>query len=237
MPSTDTVVAATVAEPPPPVTSAPPERERFQDQVLRITRGRYMEGRCRKAQYPGWEGFPLRRCRYSVPDVLGHKSTEVIMLNPRARQLARWMNNACEGRAEGCQSLLAERILLQSSAQFVVAGVVLEDMRPVDRHYEMYCFRHGVRVDVAGFPTQSTERPNQDHVRTCLDGELVSATSFARIAGTTPGEYRAHGGTAEVGADGAPTSAWLDVVRQSYQSAWHSRRNTLIDAWVAAHLE
>ncbi len=196
-----------------------------------------MEGRCRKTSYRGWEGFPLKRCRYAVPDAGGHKSTTVIMLNPSAGKLARWITSACRERGDGCVSQLTERILYQSSAQFPVAGIVLEDIRPTDKRFEMYCFRDGVRVDVEGFETRSMDRPNDGHVRACLDGELIRPTSFARIAGTTPGEYRAAGGQEAVGIDGAPTARWLDVTRTSYQSAWRSQHNELLRAWVSAHLK
>lgn len=195
-----------------------------------------MEGRCRKGSHPGWEGFPLKRCRYVVPDVTGHKATEVILLNPSSRRLARWIASACKAGPSDCADRLAERILWQSGAQFPVAGIVLEDMRPADGHYEMYCFRDGVRIEVAGFPTASTERPTPAHFDTCVTGELLEPTSFARIAGTTPDEYLAAGGREAVGRDGAPTARWLAVTRSLYQAAWRSDDNPLLHAWVAANL-
>lgn len=206
-------------------------------QRLRQLRGaRYMEGRCRKGSFPGWEDFPLKRCRYVVPDVTGHKATEVILLNPSSKRLARWIESACQGGPSPCRDVLAERILWQSGAQFPVAGIVLEDMRPVDGQYEMYCFRDGVRVEVVGFETQSTERPTTAHFDSCVTGELVKPTSFARIAGTTPGEYLAAGGKEAVGRDGAPTARWLEVTRSLYQAAWRGDHNPLLDAWVAANV-
>jgi hypothetical protein len=219
-------------------SSGPPKKNgtSLRERLVRLTKSRYMEGRCRKTTHPGWEGFPLRRCRYSVPDATGHKTTTVIMLNPSAKNLYRWIRSACDGRGDGCEDELTERILYQSSAQFPVAGIVLEDIRPTDKHFEMYCFRDGVRVEVEGFETQSTDRPTEAHYQACLSGKLIAPTSFARIAGTTPRQYRAAGGEEPVGENGAPTATWLDVTRRLYQQAWRSRDNPLLDAWVAANL-
>ncbi len=220
----------------PPGSTRPAGAASWRRRLKVAAASRYLEGRCKKGSYPGWDGFPLRRCRYAVPDTTGHKSTEVIVLNPSAGRLARWIRSACRGHGDDCPERLTERILVQSSAQFPVAGVVLEDIRPTDGHYEMYCFRHGVRVEVVGFDTQSTERPTAEHVRTCLEGELTRATSFARIAGTTPNDYRAWGGTEAVGEDGAPTLAWLDTTRALYQAAWQSEDNALLAAWVVRNI-
>lgn len=193
-----------------------------------------MEGRCKRVKHRGWEDYPTKRCTYTVPDRSGAKSASVILLNPSAKRLARWIRAACEDRAPGCEDTVVERILYQSSAQFPVAGIVLEDIRPADRRFEMYCFRDGVRVEVEGFETLSTERPDASHFETCLEGKLIAPTSFARIAGTTPGQYRAAGGQEAVGVDGHPTALWIDVTRTLYQAAWNGERNALIDAWVRA---
>ncbi len=230
-PSSDAVLSVAPVPTAQPVRTAKARKVSLKKRLRRITRGRYMEGTCRKGAFRGWEGFPLKRCRYAVPDVTGHKSTEVIMLNPSAKRLARWIDSACDGDA-ACIDTLVERILWQSSAQFPVAGIVLEDIRPRDGHFEMYCFRDGVRVEVVGFETKSTARPTDDHVDSCLRGELIQPTSFARIAGTTPAQYLASGGREAVIEEGRPTAIWLDVTRTLYQAAWESSRNALIDAWV-----
>jgi hypothetical protein len=205
--------------------------------LRQVTQGRYMEGSCRRGSYPGWEGFPLKRCRYSVPDRAGAKSAEVIMLNPSAKKLTRWIERACAGVAaarDTCVEALAERVIVQSSAQYPVAGIVLEDIRPADGAYEMYCFRHGVRVEIAGFVTASTDRPSADTMSLCLEGALERPTAFARIAGTTPAQYLAAGGALAVGSDAAPTPAWLEASRTLYQEAWRSDDNRLLSAWARA---
>lgn len=213
-------------------------KKALRKKLERITAGRYLEGSCRRGVYPGWEGFPVRRCRYSVAEEGGHKSTEVLLLDPSAKKLARWIERACEKvKTPGCPDALVERILWQSSAQFPVAGIVLEDIRPGDGRYEMYCFRHGVRVQVVGFPTLSTDRPDDTHLGACLEGALIAPTAFARIAGTTPAQYRAAGGTIDVGSDTAPTARWLDVSRELYQAAWRGDDNALIEAWALANLK
>ncbi len=57
---------------------------------------RYMEKNCEPVEYPGWDGFPLLKCRYEVEDRGGvQKAAEVILLNPSPQQLARWVVFAC----------------------------------------------------------------------------------------------------------------------------------------------
>jgi hypothetical protein len=198
-----------------------------------------MEGACKDASYPGWEGLPLERCRYAVPERGGRKYAEVIMLNPSKKKLRRWIDNACRaalGEADAtCRDRLRQRVLVQSGGQFPVAGIVLEDIRPTDGRYEAYCFRHGVTVEVEGFPHASTDPPTESTLAACLEGRVTRPRTFARLAGTAPSEYRAHGGSVDVGTDAHPTMAWLDVSRELYVKAWRSKHNELMEAWAKAH--
>src|SRR3569833_1229849 len=57
---------------------------------------RYMEsGEGRPVTIPGWEGLPTRRYTYSVKDKDGTaKSADVVLLDPSADQVARWIVQA-----------------------------------------------------------------------------------------------------------------------------------------------
>jgi hypothetical protein len=62
----------------------------------------YMAQACEAASYPNWEGFPLRKCQYSVTDAEGtHKSATVILLLPSPERLARCVVYACMEIGEG----------------------------------------------------------------------------------------------------------------------------------------
>src|SRR6267378_1978008 len=71
--------------------------QRLEDKFTKtLNRSRYMETNCVPTTYPGWNGFPLSECSYSVKDKNGtSKSAKVIMLNPSMKQLARWIVDAC----------------------------------------------------------------------------------------------------------------------------------------------
>jgi hypothetical protein len=56
------------------------------------------------------------------------------------------------------------------------------------------------------------------------------------VVSTSRENYRANGGTADVGTSSQRKLLWLDVVRQLYQEAWGSDRNELIVAWARTHL-
>ena len=63
----------------------------------RLAQARYMEVNPKPVVVPGWEGFPTMQCAYSVEDkaLNTNKTAVVILLDPEARRLARWMVNAC----------------------------------------------------------------------------------------------------------------------------------------------
>lgn len=192
----------------------------------------YMEGSSEPVTYPGWEGFPTRRHRYRTDD---GKTAEVIMCNPNARQLARWIVNTCllvKGNAEERHTdKLSRHILLQSGAQFPVAGIVLETMG--GGGHAMYAFREGVTVEIPGIQNGSRSQPRAEQIADALDSAIVplSAKTFARIQSTTRTQYHAAGGT-------EPTEgrAWLTVSRKLYQNAWGNDRNELMIAWAKQNL-
>lgn len=204
---------------------------------------RYMEKNCQATTYPGWEGYPLIRCRYEVSDAdERNKSAEVIMLNPSPQTLAAWIVDAClvvSGGAEsGCTERLSRRILEQSGGQFPVAGIVFEDILPADGIYEMYCFRDGVTVGVEGVAHRGTHQPTDEEIRASLFGQVLWSGAFARLQGTTREEYRENGGAVDVGDSSRSNRklVWLQVVRAQYQAAWDDGRNELLIAWARGNL-
>lgn len=212
------------------------------DQIAaRLKSARYMEGSaagaCSAANPSGWEGFAVQDCRYEVRDRDGtRKPGRVFMLNPTALQLARWLRTSCSDAGyladSQCISRLFSRVILQSGGQFVVAGAVWEDLYPPLGQHEAYAFRDGVTVRVPGH-SNGAAGPLSDAQLQALLEAVPTATStgaYARVAGTTRSQYQSAGGTSEVAG-----LAWLDVVRQQYQAAWGSDRNSLITAWLKSN--
>ncbi|PKO15051.1 hypothetical protein CVU37_13695 [candidate division BRC1 bacterium HGW-BRC1-1] len=208
----------------------------------RLLKSRYMEKNCTPTTYPGWEGFPLQHCTYEVRDKDGlTKCAEVIMLNPSSDQLARWIVDAC-AKVRGVLQpddlrRVFKHVLGQSGGQFLVAGVVYEDIIPADGTYELYAFRNGVTVKIEGLEHRTTSTLTVDQIQRSLHGKVVHVFRYGRIQSTTPGQYKRNGGALEVGTDEAPGPLWPDAIRQAYQAAWGQDRNELMEAWVKDNLK
>lgn len=209
----------------------------------RLRGARYMEQNCEPATYAGYDGLPLVKCSYTVRDGGGlRKTATVIMLNPTVEQIARWVVHAClqvKGSAEPLYTdKLFNQILTQSGGQFPVAGIVFEDILPADGVNEIYCFRDGVTIRVDGVPHRGTSQPTGAEITKSLTGEVQSSFVYARLQGTTREQYRANGGTVDVGtsAVGQRKLSWLAVSRDSYKAAWGRDRNELMIAWARANL-
>jgi hypothetical protein len=160
------------------------------------------------------------------------------MLNPDARQLARWIVTAClEAKGsvdEASTHKLANHIISQSGAQFPVRGVVYEDILPANGINEVYCFMDGVTVKINGVDHRGEKQPSPEQMKKALNAALADVTwvgKYARLQSTTREDYRKAGGKEDV-----EGTAWLDVNRKLYQAAWKSARNELMIAWVKAHL-
>jgi hypothetical protein len=211
------------------------------ERFFEASRGaRYMEENCAAATYPGWDGFPLQRCRYTVRNRDGTRRTgTVILLNGTPRQLARWVVHTCRevkgNTGARCTGRLARHIIGQSGAQFPVAGIVYEDILPSDGRQEAYVFRDGVTVGVRGFEHRMTRPPTAAEVDSALTGTVLRSFRFARIQSTTREQYRANGGTDDVGTDSDRKLRWLRTVREAYQAAWDQDRNELMIAWARAN--
>lgn len=211
--------------------------------AARLAAARYMEQDCRPAERAGYEGLPLVRCDYAVRDRGGaSKRATVLMLNPSAERLARWVVDAClRARGEAAPrhtDKLFEHVIGQSGGQFPVAGIVFEDILPADGVQEIYCFRDGVTVRVEGVRHRGTGAPTAAELESALGGRVTSSFRYARLQSTTREQYRANGGTVDVGtsADGERKLSWLDVTRDLYKAAWGGDHNELMVAWARANL-
>ena len=200
-----------------------------------IVTGRYMEediqGHCSDASFPNWEEFHLSKCTYSQFDknVQGNaKTATVIMLNPEKEVLAKWIVASClivkgHGNVDNCMVQLAKAIIEASGSQFVVAGIVLEDIHPTDDVQEAYTFREGVTVTVKDGLSVGFKGPFGDNERKiAIDPDkTVLATASqkgpARVQSTWRVMYTAYMGQQAKDVSG---TKWLDVVRELYQDAW-----------------
>lgn len=205
-----------------------------------ILSGRYMEedveGGCKEATLPGWGNFSLRQCTYRQPDKGagdGHKTASVIMLNPGRQVLASWIIASCRivmggSVIDACVNKLAWAIIDASGSQFVVAGLVLEDMKNVGVQHA-YAFRDGVTVSIEGAPSPGyTGSIDNSALAAALDpNRRVLATASidapARLQSTTRSMYRAYAGPSGQDVTGVK---WLAVVRATYQDAWMRAHNS-----------
>lgn len=187
--------------------------------------GRYMEHNCAsELSYPNYEGLPVQRCEYEAEGI----TAVVWMLNADAERLARWTITACQDAGlsdlRTCARRLKSHIWEQSNGQFPVAGYVVEGV--------CYQFRDGVTVETENSSTQPIG--GRCSPESAADEPVTVSKRYARIASTTREQYRAAGGTEDVGST-TPVSArklkWLEVVRALYKQAWTSDRNQLISAW------
>ncbi|EEF62879.1 hypothetical protein [Pedosphaera parvula] len=211
-----------------------------QELAPRLARSRYMEANPQKVTVPGWENFPTIKYTYTLNDKATgtNKTVSVIMLNPDAQLLARWIVTACfevKGSADtNLTKKLTDRIISQSGGQFPVRGIVYEDILPANGIHEVYCFMDGVTVKVNGVDHRSEKQSSPDQMNKALQATKADVTwvgKYARIQGTTREEYQQAGGKENV-----QDAAWLDISRKLYQQAWNSDRNELLIAWARVNL-
>ncbi len=216
-----------------------PEARRFAHWLKpRLKSVRYLEsGQCETVEYPEWTGYPTTKCTYEISDKRGKRIGTVVLLDPDANRLARWIIFACHVAGNGMSIRSCERKLWNiindaSNAQFPVAGVVYEDIAPADGKWEAYCFRDGITVDLdprARCNTAEGADPDQDALRVnlALDSAIPPkvAKIYGRIQNTSRQDYLAAGGRLPV--EGL---AWLAAVKAEYESAWTSDKNVLVIA-------
>jgi hypothetical protein len=181
-------------------------------------------GKCESPirNYARWKGFPVQRCEWKDIGI----TVSTYMLNPSKGQMAAWVTTACREvgatKMNSCIDILIDEIKNASSmGVFPIAGFLPES----HGGNRCYLFRDGVTVYTKGYPAAQ--------IGSCPAGDfhfepVLRAKKFARIASTTREEYRAAGGSREVGK--VDDVRWLDAVREAYQAAWTSPRNLLIVA-------
>lgn len=222
-------------------TNAPALIENLAAQLApRLAKSRYMEVDPKPVTVPGWEGFPTMQCVYSVQDkaLYTNKTAAVILLDPDAHRLARWIVNACISTkgyvTTNDLKKLADHIMGQSGGQYPLRGIVYEDILPPNGIHEIYCFRDGVTVKINGVDHRSEKQPTAEQIEKSLTAPLSDVTwvgKYARIQSTTREQYKAAGGTEDV-----EGTKWLEVSRRLYQKAWNSETNELMNAWAKANL-
>lgn len=196
---------------------------------------------------PGWEGFPVKLYEYQTGKDLytgKPKTGKVYLLNPSAEKLATWVATACWEVKQSLDTAYTFKLLnwidYQSNAQFPVKGVVYEDQYTKD-FQEPYVFKDGVTVyikDSTLWPLDKTCTPEQldFYLRISNDDLKPQTGQYGRISSTTREDYKASGGTEDVGSKDDRKQKWLEIVRELYKKAWNSDRNELIILWAKNHL-
>jgi hypothetical protein len=210
-------------------------------QALIDAGGRYLEGDCQPPDlaFPGYLGFPVRECFYKSLGLSGR----VYLLDPDARQLARWTVSACASfataRQKPCIRAVIKQIWSQSNAQFPVAGVVIEPQSIIGGSNGVgvnFEFRDGVTVKTAMQLNGTTKQLSARELEGVIGSEVLSSKIYGRPIGATREIYKAAGGQLDVGAS-SPSSArkltWLKAVADAHKVAWNSDHHFMIDAWAA----
>ena len=195
----------------------------------------------------GWEGYPVELYEYYTgydSTACAPKKGKVYLLNPSAEQMARWIMTACWEASGTMDFLYTERIRQyiahQSGGQFPVSGVVYEAMYKRGDYYP-YLFKDGVTVYLADSTYFAKDKhPDEEmldfYLRMRYEDLKPSTGRYARISSTTREQYKAAGGTEDVGTSEDRRQEWLRVVREIYKKAWKSDRNELISAWAKAYI-
>jgi hypothetical protein len=204
---------------------------------------RYMEGErvTVDSQFPRWEGFPVTHYRYSVYDKVNHikRTSEVLLLDPTDDQLAVWIASALLEvkhvvNDRDTASIVAE-LRDDSGGQFPIAGVVYEDMSSDNRDapQEIYCFRDGVTVSIAGLTNGEAAQVTDSMLKKALDPStpIVRSGKYARFVNTQRQDYVAY--THKSYPDAV---RFVDLSRTLYQEAWKGNRNAMMVFWVYSHL-
>lgn len=195
-----------------------------------VSWGQYMHKACHPLEVPNWKGFDTEKCSYNSPSGFG--VVPVVMLNPSAKRLSRWITTACADAKlpdiPRCAERVALQIKCQSNNQFPVAGLVDEGA--------LYIFRDGVTVSVEGIDTGGNiglnRPPTKNENVLSLSGNVSKVHSYARVVGTSRHEF-ANFTNQDLSV--VDNLRWMTVIREEYQQAWNSKRNRLMSAWAASH--
>lgn len=183
---------------------------------------------------PGWEGYPVQLYEYTVKDKKDSLlTTRVYLLNASAGTIARWVIAAdylVNGKYdERHADTIIHYINDASNAQFVVRGIVYEDMDG-DGIQDAYAFFDGVTVKHKDYPVVTPQRATSTELQLLLSmtiNDVDKAKLYGRIISTTREQYNAL--FPQTDTQGI---AWCTVLRQEYKKAMRSDINYLINAWV-----
>jgi hypothetical protein len=202
----------------------------------------------------GWSAFPTELWEYAADDSTQKrpKLAQVVLLNPTSTQVAKWVATTCRRLKENADDypepietyaeLLVGQIWDASNAQFPVAGIVYENLDHPDNINEIYCFRDGVTVGLAGITDDPKHRskyidpPTAQQVQSALhpdDAKITWIGMKARIQSTDRQDYPEGG---DFGTDFPKTAVnlpWVATSKKCYQDAWNSAdgQNELMFAW------
>jgi hypothetical protein len=193
-------------------------------------------GKCKPVAAKGYEGLPTKRCTYSQ----GKLSADVILLDPDAVQLTRWVVFTCQGLAStdhakssmiACSRKLLTQIRNQSSGHFPVAGVVMENGKA-------YAFRDGITIQVGSFRNGTARQLTQEQIEDAISGPVIGWGRFARLQATTYENYRMYGRqidgvTQKLVDDSALT--FPELIGQRWRNDLGHNMNSLLQAWACAN--
>ena len=211
------------------------------EQLVGQAYGIYMADSCERRVHSDWQGYPVERCSYQVVDNDGKTKTAIVnLLIPPVTLASKWIGSACSNatKKNECHQQVVSQIRRSSGFQFPVSGVVYEDIIPKDGVFEAYCFRDGVTVIVDRFIHRSTHTLSTTEIETCISGKLKKALKYARVHSGVREDYIEFGGTEDVGSSQPANGKlhWLNIVRESYQSAWQTGSYSLLNFWVQRNI-
>lgn len=199
-----------------------------------ISRARYVEGDCAPSAVPdsAYAGFPVQRCLYEQ----GGLVAVVYVLNAEARDVARWVANACLSAGRGddaaCAAALVRRIRISNGFIFPVAGDVLERARDAgpgcasrygDAIVHVY-FRDGVTIETERGYTCETYAISEADAEAEAFKSPAETFNVGRIAALSRADYARLAGVPR-----PDDAAWRAIVRDSYLNALRTGRYTLLD--------
>lgn len=220
--------------------------------------------------WPGYESLPdgaIRACQYAVVScaslkganrascehsrtVVGPKTATVVVLEPTADRMARWIATACAeagGNRDRCLQAVYSSGVEMSGWQIPIAGLGYEDMETSHYVQVAYAFRDGltVRADSVcawknGYPGGEAPPSPEQNAACSKPGVRPAAVSFqARPARTTRGDLVAYDKKynemipphrAAFPIPDAAADQWRGVVREALVAAYASDRNILVSA-------
>lgn len=210
----------------------------------------YMRQTCSPITVPGYEAVPIgseqpMRCVYRMMSVSpparipGMKEATADVIFPAPERMARWIVDSCvwagPANPAGCIAFLQtgpSGILQQSSAQFPVAGIVIEDMQA--GLMKGYAFRDGLTVQVPGWQNGSEASPTPEQTKAALEQPPFWTSQHARVARGDIGDVKCLDPSAPFDAK-IPDDRWRNYVRARFIEALQGDHNLLLLAQVFAH--